>query len=63
MNFIGALFVDVKFQGMGIGSKLIDYSIEKYKGICYRHICIFYNLIITFPVFSGYKVMGSHSTF
>lgn len=30
-EFIGALFVDVKFQGMGIGSKLIDYSIEKYK--------------------------------
>lgn len=30
-EFIGALFVDVKFQGMGIGSRLIDYSIEKYK--------------------------------
>lgn len=30
-EFIGALFVDVKFQGMGIGSKLIDYSVEKYK--------------------------------
>ncbi|OSB12352.1 N-acetyltransferase [Paraclostridium bifermentans] len=30
-EFIGALFVDVKFQGMDIGSKLIDYSIEKYK--------------------------------
>lgn len=30
-EFIGALFVDVKFQGMGIGSKLIDYSVEEYK--------------------------------
>lgn len=30
-EFIGALFVDVKFQGMGIGTKLIDYSVEKYK--------------------------------
>lgn len=30
-EFIGALFVDVKFQGMGIGSKLIDYLVEKYK--------------------------------
>lgn len=30
-EFIGALFVDVKFQGMGIGSKLIDYSVGKYK--------------------------------
>lgn len=30
-EFIGALFVDVKFQGMGIGSRLIDYSIGKYK--------------------------------
>ncbi|MDB8987008.1 GNAT family N-acetyltransferase, partial [Parabacteroides merdae] len=27
------LFVDVKFQGMGIGSKLIDYSVEKYKNL------------------------------
>ncbi|WGX75201.1 GNAT family N-acetyltransferase [Paraclostridium bifermentans] len=32
-EFIGALFVDVKFQGMGIGSRLIDYSIEKYKNL------------------------------
>lgn len=32
-EFIGALFVDVKFQGMGIGSKLIDYSVEKYKNL------------------------------
>ncbi|MBS6507959.1 MAG: N-acetyltransferase [Paraclostridium bifermentans] len=30
-EFIGALFVDVKFQGRGIGTKLIDYSIGKYK--------------------------------
>ncbi|WP_195947511.1 N-acetyltransferase [Paraclostridium bifermentans] len=30
-EFIGALFVDVKFQGIGIGTKLIDYSIRKYK--------------------------------
>ncbi|KKY00194.1 acetyltransferase [Paraclostridium benzoelyticum] len=30
-EFIGALFVDVKFQGMGIGTKLIDFSVEKYK--------------------------------
>lgn len=32
-EFIGALFVDVKFQGMGIGTKLIDYSIGKYKNL------------------------------
>lgn len=30
-EFIGALFVDVKFQGIGIGTKLIDHSIRKYK--------------------------------
>ena len=29
-EFIGALFVDVKDKGLGIGSKLIDYTISKY---------------------------------
>lgn len=29
-KFIGALFVDIRFQGMGIGTKLINYSVEKY---------------------------------
>lgn len=29
-EFIGALFVDVNYQGEGIGSKLIDYASEKY---------------------------------
>lgn len=29
-DFIGALFVDVNSQGMGIGSKLIDYAISIY---------------------------------
>ncbi len=30
-NYIGALFVDVKHQGKGIGKKLIDHVIHKYK--------------------------------
>lgn len=30
-KFIGALFVDVNKQGIGIGSKLIDFAIDKYK--------------------------------
>ncbi|WFD11874.1 N-acetyltransferase [Tepidibacter hydrothermalis] len=30
-EFIGALFVDVNYQGLGIGSKLIDYVIKKYE--------------------------------
>lgn len=30
-KFIGALFVDINNQGMGIGSKLIDFALEKYK--------------------------------
>ncbi|EQK43157.1 acetyltransferase family protein [[Clostridium] bifermentans ATCC 638] len=30
-EFIGALFVDIRFQGMGIGTKLINYSVEKYE--------------------------------
>lgn len=29
-EFIGALFIDVNYQGEGIGSKLIDYASEKY---------------------------------
>lgn len=29
-EFIGALFVDVNYQGLGIGSKLIDYITTKY---------------------------------
>ncbi|WP_042274266.1 N-acetyltransferase [[Clostridium] dakarense] len=30
-GFIGALFVDVNKQGLGIGSKLIDFALDKYK--------------------------------
>lgn len=30
-EFIGALFVDINFQGNGIGKKLIDYAMNKYK--------------------------------
>lgn len=30
-EFIGALFVDVDFQGQGIGKELINYAIDKYK--------------------------------
>ena len=30
-EFIGALFVDINYQGSGIGTKLIDYAIDKYK--------------------------------
>jgi putative acetyltransferase len=30
-KFIGALFVGVNNQGMGIGSKLIDFALDKYK--------------------------------
>lgn len=30
-SFIGALFVDVDSQGIGIGSSLIDYAVSKYK--------------------------------
>jgi putative acetyltransferase len=30
-EFIGALFIDIDYQGLGIGSKLIDYVINKYK--------------------------------
>lgn len=29
-EFIGALFIDVNYQGEGIGSKLMDYVTEKY---------------------------------
>lgn len=32
-NFIGALFVDNNFFGKGIGSKLIDFALEKYKSL------------------------------
>lgn len=30
-EFIGALFVDIDFQGKGVGKKLINYAIDKYK--------------------------------
>lgn len=30
-EFIGALFVDIDYQDSGIGKKLIDYVMEKYK--------------------------------
>lgn len=30
-EFIGALFVDIDFQGSGIGKKLINYVMDKYK--------------------------------
>lgn len=30
-EFIGALFVDINYQGFGVGSELIDYAVEKYK--------------------------------
>ena len=29
-EFIGALFVDIDFQGNGIGKQLIDYAVSKY---------------------------------
>ena len=29
--FIGALFVDIDYQGSGIGKKLIDYVMDRYK--------------------------------
>lgn len=29
-EFIGALFIDVKYRGLGIGSKLINYTTSKY---------------------------------
>jgi len=29
-SFIGALFVESKSQGQGIGSKLVDFAVEKY---------------------------------
>ena len=29
-EFIGALFVDIDFQGKGIGKQLIDYAVSKY---------------------------------
>ena len=32
-EFIGALFVDIDFQNSGIGKKLINYSINKYKNL------------------------------
>lgn len=32
-EFIGALFVDINSQGLGIGSKLIDFAIKKYKNL------------------------------
>ncbi|WP_330616434.1 N-acetyltransferase, partial [Terrisporobacter sp.] len=32
-NFIGALFVDNNFFGKGIGSRLIDFALEKYKSL------------------------------
>lgn len=32
-EFIGALFVDVQNQGLGIGGKLLDYVKAKYKNI------------------------------
>ena len=30
-EFIGALFVDIDFQGNGIGKQLIDYAVSKYR--------------------------------
>lgn len=30
-EFIGALFIDVDYQGLGIGKKLINYVINKYE--------------------------------
>ncbi len=32
-EFIGALFVDIDFQNSGIGKKLINYAIDKYKNL------------------------------
>lgn len=32
-EFIGALFVDMNYQGKGVGSKLIDYTLSKYKNL------------------------------
>lgn len=32
-EFIGALFVDVDFQGQGIGKELINYAVDKYKNL------------------------------
>lgn len=30
-KFIGALFVDIEFQGLGIGRSLLEYVIDKYE--------------------------------
>nr|WP_143152465.1 N-acetyltransferase [Clostridium cavendishii] len=32
-EFIGAVFIDIDYQGLGIGSTLIDYVSDKYKKI------------------------------
>lgn len=32
-EFIGALFVDINSQGLGVGSELMDFAIKKYKNL------------------------------
>lgn len=32
-EFIGAIFVDIGFQGRGVGKKLINYAMDKYKNL------------------------------
>ena len=55
-EFIGALFVEVNSQSLGIGSKLIDYAIEKYKNL---NLAVYQNnkKAVSFYKNKGFKVI------
>ena len=55
-EFIGALFVEINSQNLGIGSKLIDYTIRKYKNL---NLAVYKNnkKAVSFYKTKGFKVV------
>lgn len=56
-GFIGALFIDINFQGLGIGSKLIDFVCNKYKKLTLAVYKENYNAV-DFYKNKGFKIVS-----
>ncbi|MCR8658710.1 N-acetyltransferase [Paenibacillus endoradicis] len=56
-DFIGALFVDVNDQGLGIGSQLMDYTITKYEKL---NLAVYKDneQSVRFYMGKGFKIVG-----